>query len=52
MRDLVQSLMCCIATNVVKNYGQQNVILSTKTSNVHVEVILTKKSYNLPFLWL
>lgn len=41
---LEKRLMYCIATNVVKNYGQQNVILSTKTSYVHVEVILTKKS--------
>ena len=43
MRDLAQSLMCCIATNVAGSYGQLKDYWNLRISNVNAVGVLTKK---------
>lgn len=43
MRDLAQSLMCCIATNVAGSSGQLKGYWNLRISNVNAVGVLTKK---------
>lgn len=42
MRDLAQSLMCCIATNVAESSGQLKDYWNLRISNVNAVEVLTK----------
>lgn len=42
MRDLAQSLMCCIATNVAGSSGQRKDYWNLRISNVNAVGVLTK----------
>lgn len=42
MRDLAQSLMCCIATNVAESSGQRKDYWNLRISNVNAVEVLTK----------